>query len=133
MVTRIVAGVASWVVRLGGLVMLALGLLFWTNNALTLVNDHMMLGIIVVVALWALAGIYAARKGANLGLAATGFLVGIVVLAVGMTQTKLLPGSAHVLIEVLHLLLGLTLISVGEIITGRLQRLRQGVGSAAAA
>jgi hypothetical protein len=133
MVTRIVAGGASWVVRLGGLVMLALGLLFWTNNALTLVNDHMALGIIVVVALWVLAGIYAAQKGANLGLAATGFLVGIVVLGVGMTQTKLLPGSAHVLIEVLHLLLGLALIGFGETITGRLRRLRQGTQPVAAA
>ena len=132
MVARIVAGVASWVVRLGGLMMLALGLLFWTNNALTLVNDHMMLGVIVVVALWVLAGVYAVQKGANLGLSATAFLVGIVVMGVGMTQTKLLPGSAHVVIEALHLLLGLTLIGFGEIIAGRLRRLRQGAQPVAA-
>jgi uncharacterized membrane protein len=126
------AKIASWVVRLGGLVMIVLGLLFWTGNATNLVNEHMTLGMIVVLALWLLAGNYASRKGANVGLAAGAFLTGIVVLGVGMTQTRLLPGSGHIIIEVLHFLLGLTLISFGEIITGRLRRLDAGASVATA-
>jgi hypothetical protein len=121
-----VAKIASWVVRLGGLVMIVLGLLFWTGNATGLVNEHMLLGIIVVLALWVLAGIYMAQRGANVGLTLGAFLTGIVVLIVGMTQTRLMPGSSHIIIEVVHFLLGLLLISFGEIITGRLRRLRQG-------
>jgi uncharacterized membrane protein len=126
------AKIASWVVRLGGLVMIVLGLLFWTGNATNLVNEHMTLGVIVVLALWLLAGIYATRKGASIGLAAGAFLTGIVVAVVGMTQTQLLPGSGHIVIEVLHLLLGLTLISFGEIIIGRLRRMDSGASVAAA-
>lgn len=127
-----VAKIASWIVRVGGLVMLVLGLLFWADKATNLVNEHMLLGIIVVVSLWVLAGIYSVRKGANFALAGTAILVGIVVVFVGMVQTQLMPGANHWVIEVLHLLLGLALISFGEIISGRLKRLGQRAGAAAA-
>lgn len=120
-----VAKIASWVVRLGGLVMIVLGLLFWTGNATGLVNEHMLLGIIVVLALWILA-IVGMQKGLGVGLTLGALLTGVVVLIVGMTQTRLMPGSSHIIIEVVHFLLGLLLISFGEIITGRLRRLRQG-------
>lgn len=126
------AKIASWVVRLGGLVMIVLGLLFWTGHATNLVGMHMLLGILVVLALWALAGIYAMQKGANFALAGTAFLVGVVVVFVGMTQTQLMPGAAHWVIEIIHLLLGLALISFGEIISGRMKRLGQSASVAAA-
>lgn len=105
--------------------MIVLGLLFWTGNATGLVNEHMLLGIIVVLALWILA-IVGMQKGLGVGLTLGAFLTGVVVLIVGMTQTRLMPGSSHIIIEVVHFLLGLLLISFGEIITGRLRRLRQG-------
>lgn len=123
--TQMVAKIASWVVRLGGLVMIVLGLLFWTGNATGLVNEHMLLGIIVVLALWILA-IVGMQKGLGVGLTLGALLTGVVVLIVGMTQTRLMPGSSHIIIEVVHFLLGLLLISFGEIITGRLRRLHQG-------
>ncbi|MGE5334136.1 MAG: hypothetical protein ACM3N4_05505 [Nitrososphaerota archaeon] len=116
------ATIASWVVRLGGLVMLVLGVLFWTGNALTLVSEHMTLGLLVVLALWVLASV-AMRQGVNIGLVIGALVLGIVVIAFGLAQTTLLVGSAHVVIEVIHLLLGLSLISLGEIISGRLRRL----------
>lgn len=124
------ATIASWVVRLGGLVMLVLGVLFWTGNALTLVSEHMTLGLLVVLALWVLASV-AMRQGVNIGLVIGALLLGIVVIAFGLAQTTLLVGSAHVVIEVIHLLLGLSLISLGEIISGRLRRL-SGSGSRSA-
>jgi hypothetical protein len=119
-----VTNIASWVVRLGGAVMIVLGLLFWSGNAFLLLNLHMSIGVLLALALWVLAGIYAAHRGANLGLVATGFLVGILVLAVGMMQTHLLPGSAHWIIQVVHLLLGLTLIGFGEMLAARIRRAR---------
>lgn len=130
--TSVLAKIASWVVRLGGLVMIVLGLLFWTGNAMGLVNEHMTLGLLVVLALWILAAV-GMQKGLGVGLTLGALLTGIAVLIVGMTQTRLLPGSAHIIIEVVHFLLGLLLISFGEIITGRLRRLNQGSKSAVAA
>lgn len=126
------AKIASWVVRLGGLVMIVLGVLFWTGNALTFVQEHMTLGLIVVLALWVLAAA-AMQKGVGVGLILGAFLTGLAVIVVGMTQTRLLPGSAHVIIQVIHLLLGLALISLGEILTGRLRRLPQSDKTAVAA
>ncbi|HEU5349766.1 MAG TPA: hypothetical protein VFU63_14235 [Ktedonobacterales bacterium] len=126
------AKIASWVVRIGGLALLVLGVLFWTGNALTFVQEHMTLGLLVVLALWVLA-VTAMRQGVGVGLVASALLLGIVVIVFGMTQTTLLIGPAHVVIEVIHLLLGLALISLGEIITGQLRRLSQGARATAAA
>ncbi|HSK36134.1 MAG TPA: hypothetical protein VLA80_05315, partial [Actinomycetota bacterium] len=41
-------------------------------------------------------------------------VLGLVVPIVGLTQRELLPGSAHWLIQVLHLLLGLGLLGLAE-------------------
>src|SRR5690348_18499139 len=57
--------------RILGALLIALGLLFWTGNARTLVPLHMLLGItlVLVLALWALA-VLAAVARVNLGLVA---------------------------------------------------------------
>jgi hypothetical protein len=49
---------------------------------------------------------------------------GLVVLVLGMTQTSLLPGSSHWVIQVLHLLIGMAAVGSGEAIGGRLRRMR---------
>lgn len=129
-----VAKIASWVVRLGGLVMIVLGLLFWSGNALTLKNEHEMLGVLVVLALWTLAFV-ALRKGVSVGLVIGGLLLGVVVIGFGMTQTSLMNGATRAVVEtikVIHLLLGLALISLGEVLTGRIRRLGKGAKLAAA-
>ncbi len=129
------AKIASWVVRLGGVVMIVLGLLFWSGNALTLKNEHMTLGLIVVLALWMLAAT-AMQRGVSVGLVIGAFVLGLVVIGFGMAQTSLMSGATRVVVElirVVHLLLGLTLISFGEIITARLRRLGQGSKPVAAA
>ena len=129
-----VATIASWVVRLGGLVMIVLGLLFWSGNALTLKNEHEMLGVLVVLALWTLAFV-ALRKGVSVGLVIGGLLLGVVVIGFGMSQESLMNGGTRAVVEiikVIHLLLGLSLISLGEVFTARIRRLGKGAKPAAA-
>ncbi|HEX8729583.1 MAG TPA: hypothetical protein VF739_13215 [Ktedonobacterales bacterium] len=129
-----VAKIASWVVRLGGLVMIVLGLLFWSGNALTLTNEHEMLGVLVVLALWTLAFV-ALRKGVSVGLVIGGLLLGVVVIGFGMSQESLMNGATRAAVEiikVIHLLLGLALISLGEVFTARIRRLGKGAKLAAA-
>ena len=121
------AKIASWVVRLGGLIMLVLGLLFWTGNALGLVQEHMTLGLLVVLALWVLAAT-AMQKGVGVGLVIGAFVLGLVVIGFGMAQESLMSGATRVVVElirIVHLLLGLALISFGEVLTARLRRLDQ--------
>lgn len=91
---RTMTRVALMLVRLLGVVLLMLGLVFWGGNVLGLVNVHMLLGVVFVLALWTLAAIAGvARQPA--GLVALGVVWGLVVLALGMVQKGLLPGSAH--------------------------------------
>ena len=100
-------------IRVVGVVQLALGLAFWTGNLLGLVDLHQLLGILLVLAVWTLAAL-AARAGVSGGLVAGAIVLGLVVPIVGLTQRELLPGSAHWLIQVLHLLLGLGLLGLAE-------------------
>ena len=50
------------IIRLDALVLLVLGVLFWTGNALALMPWHMLLGVVLVLLLWAMAGLAASRK-----------------------------------------------------------------------
>jgi hypothetical protein len=100
-------------IRGGGVIMIALGLLFWTGNADRLIPVHMLLGITLVLALWALA-ILGGVAHVSLGLVVPALLWGAITPVLGLTQTRLLPGSSHWLIQVAHLLVGLGLIGLGE-------------------
>ena len=101
-----------------GLVQLALGVLFWTGNALALVDLHELLGILLVLGLWTMAAL-AHRAGVPAGLIALAAVWGLVVPIVGFTQRELLPGSAHWVIQVIHLLLGIGLIGLAEVLATR--------------
>jgi hypothetical protein len=72
--------------------------LFWTGNALGLVDLHQLLGILLVLGLWTMLPWPTGpgcrppgRRGRRLGL---------LVLIVGLTQRDLFPGSAHWVIQV---------------------------------
>ena len=110
-------------IRVVWLVQLALGVLFWTGNATGLVDLHQLLGILLVLALWTQA-VLAARAGVEPRLVAVAAVWGLLVLIVGLTQTSLLTGSLHWLVEVIHLLLGIGLIGLAErLATGAKARL----------
>lgn len=108
-----VTTIAQTAIRVAAPIMLILGLLFWTDNALFLVPLHMMIGLLLVLALWTLA-LIAAISGVNLGLVALVVVWSLVMPTLGLTQQRLLPGSAHWLIQVLHLLVGVGAIALGE-------------------
>lgn len=98
--------IALWIVRVTGAIQIILGLLFWTGNALALVNVHMISGTILVLGLWFLA-FQGIQSGANRRLGIVAILWGLLTVALGMTQAALLPGSAHWIIQVLHLIVGI--------------------------
>jgi len=110
---RTTATVARWLVRITGLIQIVLGLLFWTGNALTLLPVHILSGLILVISLWVLAFV-AARSGVEPAFVAVAFLWGLLVVVLGLTQGQVLTGSAHWLIQALHLLVGLVAIGQAE-------------------
>jgi hypothetical protein len=118
---RTATTIIQMVLRVLGLVMIVLGLLFWTGNALNLIGLHMLLGITVVLLLWVLA-IMAARSGVSLGLVALSIAWGLIVVALGITQNRLLPGDFHWVIKVLHLLVGIAALGIAERLAGSIKR-----------
>jgi len=122
--------IAHWIVRITGVIQLILGLLFWTGDALGLVPAHMLIGTLLVLALWLLAA-SASQLGVPIGMTVGAAVLGLLVLIVGYGQTSMLPGSAHWVIQVIHLLLGLAAIASAEMIGGRLRHDRLAATSAA--
>jgi hypothetical protein len=105
-------------VRLTGLVQLATGLLFWTGTALALLPLHLLAGLVLVLALWALAAL-GGRAGGGAGLPVLAALWGVLVVVLGLTQSRLLPGDAHWVIQALHLVVGLIAIGLAQRLAAR--------------
>jgi uncharacterized membrane protein len=105
-------------IRVAGVIQLVGGLAFWTGNALGLVDLHQLIGILLVLGLWTMAAL-AARAGVQPGLVAGAVVLGLIVPVVGLTQRELLPGSAHIVIQVLHLLLGLGALGLADTLATR--------------
>jgi hypothetical protein len=124
--------VALMVVRVTGAVQIVTGLLFWTGNALALLPVHLLSGVGLVLALWALA-VLAARAGVGGGRAALAGLWGALVVGLGLTQSQLLPGDAHWVVQVLHLLVGLVAMGLAQDLATRTRRGGGGPRAAAAA
>ena len=114
---RTITGI-QMAIRALGVVQLVLGILFWTGNALGLVDLHQLIGILLVLALWTQAAL-AHRAGVPGGLVAGAAGLGLLVPIVGLTQRELLPGSANWVIQVVHLLLGIGLLAMAESLATR--------------
>lgn len=113
--------VAQLVVRTTGLIQLTVGMLFWAGVATGLVPVHMLIGFVLVLGLWTLTALGVAG-GAHGGLLALAGVWGLVVPVLGMTQERLLAGSAHWIIEVLHLLVGVAAIGLAEALAERIKK-----------
>jgi hypothetical protein len=118
----VVVRIALNIVRVGVLIELALGILFWTGNADSLQIVHIVIGILVVLSLWTL-GIAQGLQGGSFGLALATFVVGFLLVLVGLFQKQWLVDSNHWIIQVIHLLLGLSAIGLAEMISGRYRRM----------
>jgi uncharacterized membrane protein len=114
---------AQMLVRITGVLQLVLGLLIWTESAANLIGIHTLLGLVLVLSLWVLAA-FSTRAGVPGGLAAGVAVGAAVMLVLGVTQTSLLPGSSHWVIQVVHVLIGMAAVGSGEAIGGRLRRNR---------
>ena len=120
--------VSLMVLRIAVLFNLITGIIFWTGNADPLQIVHIVVGIIAVLALWTL-GIMQGLRGSNYGLTAAAIVVGLLLALVGLFQTGWLTGSNHWIIQVIHLLLGIAAIGLGEMIGGRSRRITAKVPS----
>jgi len=115
--------IIQWVAGLAGLGALALGLLFWIAQ-IDLINIHMLLGLTVALALLVLSIVMAATKGMRL-LGAVGIVYALLLPVFGLTQSGILIGSMHWLIQAAHLLLGVGAVALAGIMATRYIRLKR--------
>jgi hypothetical protein len=114
--------VANMLLRALFVLQLILGLLFWFNQALSFVGIHMLLGILFVATVWFLGVAQGLGKNGSLGLTVGTFVVGLIVAVFGMFQGAIITGGAHWVTQVIHLLLGITAIGLGEASAARYRR-----------
>jgi len=89
--------------RVLALVLVVLGVGFWTGHWVGFIPLHRSLGVLFVLTLWAIAIIALVNGTARRGLAAFAIVWGVVIAALGMTQQRLLVGDFHWIVRVLHL------------------------------
>jgi hypothetical protein len=118
---RIAALIIQNVVRLLGVILLVLGFLFWSGRSLELIPVHRNIGEVLIALLWILAGV-GLRRGVPPALVLGGMFYGVIVLAFAFQMQGLLPGGAHEIIRVVHLLFGLGAIGLVEMIGARIKR-----------
>jgi hypothetical protein len=111
---------AQMLVRACFVVQLVLGGLFWTGNARGLIPLHQLVGFLLVFGLLTLAAL-AARAGVQPGLVALTVVWGLIVPILGLNQDRVLVGSAHWVIEVLHLLVGVGAVGLAEQLATRIK------------
>ena len=99
--------------RAAAAVQLILGIGFWTGNWAGLVNIHMLIGVLYVLALWSLAGMALSQRRAA-GLAVFALVWGVVIAGLGMTQRGIMAGDLHWVIRVLHLVISLAAMPMAE-------------------
>jgi hypothetical protein len=128
---QLATSIAQWVIRLTGVTQVTLGLLFWSGRAYNLLPLHMLIGMVFVIALWVLAGLAAwARLGMRWVLLAVGW--GILVPLFGIVHPRLLPGPAHWVVRVVHLLIGIAAMVIAGKLAGYVRKRRDVARSPAA-
>ena len=118
---RIATIVIQNVVRLLALGLIALGVQFWSGRSFALLPVHMRIGETLIALLWILAAM-GLRAGVRPGLALGTIVYGFFVVAFGLNMGDFLPGRAHEVIRVLHLLIGLGAVGLAESIGARIKR-----------
>ena len=107
--------------RLIWLILLILGIAFWTGRSQSLTPVHECLGVGFVILLWAL-GYLGVRSGASPGLVAGVLVWSFIVLGLGFAQTQIIPGSSHWIVRALHVIVGFVAIGLAEALGGRIRR-----------
>lgn len=110
-VTRIIARVIA-------VVQVALGIFVWTGSGDSLIPLHIAVGSLLVIDLWVAIAL-GLRSGAPLGLAVLALVWSVGMPAFGLVQTSLLQGDIHVVIQLLHLVVGLAAVGLVEALARR--------------
>jgi len=120
------ARIVQIVIGIVGLGALTLGLLFWVAN-IDLLNIHMFLGLIVALTLLVMGFIAICTRGMRLW-GIIGIPYAVIVPIFGLTQSGLLVGGLHWLVQTGHLLVGVGAMVLAGMIVARRMALKRTIG-----
>jgi len=109
-----------WVARLDFLAALILGITLWTGSAGSL-KIHILTGFVMTITLLLIGMLgFFSRIKPVLPLIAIGWA--ILLPYIGFAQLKLLPGASHIVIQVVHLVIGIGALGVVEALGAKIMR-----------
>ena len=126
---NMVIQIAAIMLRVFGTLALILGLLFWSGNGLNLIPVHILLGLLLVLSLWIIGLGQAFSKNGSWMLAIGALALGALLIVFGLRQSALLVGPLHWVIQVIHLLLGVLAVGIGQISVARYRKATAGVAA----
>jgi hypothetical protein len=119
--------ISSIVLRVAVLLELVLGVSLWIGRPLAPVLLHMALGLLIVALVWFLGLAQATVKGGSLGLTLATFGVGLALAILGLAQGAVPDQPA---LQIIHVLLALATIAVGEMAVARYRRAKEVLAAA---
>ncbi|HEX4202703.1 MAG TPA: hypothetical protein VHZ51_00560 [Ktedonobacteraceae bacterium] len=122
----IVVRIFTWIARIAWLGAICLGLLFWITG-INLISFHMLFGMTLGISLLILGIVLVLSRGVRLpGVA--GIVYALILPAFGLTQTRLLTGNLHWLVQLAHLLVGIGAIALVQVMSVRYQHRKENLG-----
>lgn len=115
--------ISSWIIRIAGVGALLLGLLSWIIG-MNLIPFHMLFGITLTLSFLILSIILVCSRGTRMQ-GGIGIVYALLVLVFGVTQSGLLTGDLHWLIQTAHLLVGVGAMGLAGGFTKRLKSSEQ--------
>ncbi len=119
-----IARILQIVVGLAGLCALVLGLLIWIAN-IDLTDIHMLFGLLVTLGLLVMSTIALTTRGLRIW-GTVGIVYAIIVLIFGVSQSTMLIGNLHWLIQTLHTLVGIGAMVLTGTLGARYMTLKRG-------
>lgn len=124
------ARILQIIVGLAGLCALVLGLFIWIAN-IDLTDIHMLFGLLVTLGLLVMSIIALTARGLRIW-GMVGIVYTFIVLIFGETQSNMLVGDLHWLIQTLHTLVGIGAIVLTGALATRYRTLKRGDAKRAA-
>ena len=115
------------VARIVLVVQVILGIIVWTGHGDSLIPVHIAVGLLLVIDLWVAAAL-GLRSGAPVALAVLALVWSVGMPVFGLVQANLVPGDAHVAIDVLHLVVGFVAVGLIEALARRGRRRKESTG-----
>jgi hypothetical protein len=120
--------ISSLALRIAVALELILGVSLWIGRPLAPVLLHMALGLLIIALVWFLGLAQATVRGGSLGLTLATFGVGLALAVLGLAQGSV-PGQP--VLQIIHVLLALATVAVGEMAAARYRRGKKAVPASA--